>query len=242
MSSPSNSIVPSLAGSVPASTAMNVDLPAPLGPIRPVILPRSTTSDTPSTACTPSKWRRTSRATSIGRSGSAGTFNLRPGEVLRVQVPRLRPHALGAEPQEPEDEEADEDPLERGDQVRRPDVEPAEQARHLLETDGHEQRAQDRADIVAAAADDDGGEQDDRLRVKPRRRRPHAEEADEDCPREPGDRSADDEDRHLEGDRVLAQRRGRELVLAHRAQRAAEWRVHDPLADEPHETDAHRRE
>ncbi len=55
MSSPSKTMDPLDAGSVPASTAINVDLPAPLGPMRPVIFPGATSSDTPSTALMPSK-------------------------------------------------------------------------------------------------------------------------------------------------------------------------------------------
>src|SRR5215471_5192494 len=41
-------------------TLIRVVLPAPLGPIRPWIDPCSTSSDTPSTARTPPKWRWTS--------------------------------------------------------------------------------------------------------------------------------------------------------------------------------------
>src|ERR1700680_3492489 len=52
-------------------TLTSVVLPAPLGPMRPWIAPFSTSSDTPSTARTPPKWRWTlSRRRSTGlRSG-----------------------------------------------------------------------------------------------------------------------------------------------------------------------------
>src|SRR5256885_997367 len=119
MSSPSNRIVPLLAGSVPATTAMKVDLPAPLGPIKPVICPRGTSSDTPSTACMPSKWRWTSSATSMGpstpsgrsRSGRADTIHhLNIGTAFEDST-RLGPDAFRPEPQEAKDEQADRDPL-----------------------------------------------------------------------------------------------------------------------------------
>src|SRR5690349_16129794 len=239
MSRPSNTMEPLLAGSVPASTAMKVDLPAPFGPIRPVILPRGTSSDTPSTARMPSKWRCTSRAMSIGLSGGADTFVLRSGEVLRVDVPRLRPHPLRTEPQEAEDEQADDDPLEGGDKVRRPDVHDAQLARDFLQAERNGQRAEDRAHVVAAPADDDRGEQDDRLGVEPGRGRPDVEEPDDDSAGQPSDRAADDEDGHLQRDRVLAHRRGRKLLLTHCPQRPAARRIHDAPAHEPDERDAY---
>src|SRR5690242_16920179 len=159
MSTPSNTMRPLLAGSVPASTAMNVDLPAPFGPMRPVILPRGTSSDTPSTARIPSKWRFTSSAASIGCSGIGSTF---------VDATRLGANALGPEPQESEDEQSDQDPLERRDQVGRSDVHAWEESRHLLEPDRYEPRAEERADVVAATPDDGLREQAARLRVHAR--------------------------------------------------------------------------
>src|SRR5712692_2385024 len=165
MSSPSKVIRPPLAGRVPASTARKVDLPAPLGPIRPVISPRGTSSETPSTACMPSNCRRTSRATSIGPSGRVDTFDLRFGTAFE-DPPGLGPDAFGSEPQEPEDEQPDQDPLEGGDEVGRPDVEPDQEACHLFEADRHEQRPEDGPEVVAAPAHDDGREKDDGLRVQ----------------------------------------------------------------------------
>src|SRR5712692_1716405 len=52
-------------------TLTSVVLPAPFGPIKPWIDPSTTSSDTPSTACTPPKWRRTSsrRSSTDSRSG-----------------------------------------------------------------------------------------------------------------------------------------------------------------------------
>src|SRR5690348_14280435 len=226
MSTPSNTMRPLLAGSVPASTAMNVDLPAPFGPMRPVILPRGTSSDTPSTARIPSKWRFTSSAASIGCSGIGSAF---------IDTTRLGANAFGPEPQESEDEQSDQDPLERRDQVGRSDVHACEESRHLLEPDRNEQGAEDGADVVAATADDDGREQDDRLRIEPGRRRPHLQEADQDRARQSSDRAADDEHRQLQSHRVLAEGGGGQLVVAHRAERAAERGADDPRRDEPHD-------
>src|SRR5690349_22428851 len=126
MSTPWNSIRPLLAGSVPASTARNVDLPAPFGPISPVILPRGTSSETPSTARIPSKCRWMSSATSIACSGIGRTF---------VDTAWLGAHAFGPEPEESEDEEPDQDPLQGRDQVGRSDVETRQEAGDLLEAD-----------------------------------------------------------------------------------------------------------
>src|SRR5579872_4420576 len=249
MSSPSNVILPLVDGSVPASTAMKVDLPAPFGPMSPVILPRGISSETPSTARIPSKCRWTSSATSIGRSACSATVQPFRREILREHAAWLGPHALRPEPQKADDQKADRDPLERGHEADlRRDRKRAErelvrdEPGHLLETDRDEQRAEDRAQVVAAASDDHRREQDDRLRVQPDRWRPQGDEADEDCARESRDRTADDEDRHLERDGVLAERAGGQLVVAHGAKAAAERRVRDPRRDEPHERDGDDRE
>src|SRR5450759_3750903 len=54
-------------------TLTNVVLPAPLGPIKPWIEPCSTSSDTPSTACTPPKCRWT-----LSRRRSTDSIPMRP--------------------------------------------------------------------------------------------------------------------------------------------------------------------
>src|SRR5437868_3805752 len=246
MSSPSNRIVPLLAGSVPATTAMNVDLPAPFGPISPVIWPLGTSRETPSTACMPSKCRWTSSATSIGASGLSMTsgcadtiHQLCIGTAFEDST-GLGPDAFRPKPEKSQDEQADRDPLERGDEIRRTDVHMDEQTGHLLEADGYEERAQDGPYVVAPAADDEGGEQDDGLGVEPGRRGPDGQEADEDRAGETGDGAADDEDCHLQRNRVLAQRGGRHLVLAHGPERAAVGRVDDPGRYEPDQADTDR--
>src|ERR1700730_18113758 len=170
MSGPAKTTVHSEAGSVPASTARNVDLPAPLGPIRPVIFPVATSIETPSTACMPSKCLCTSLATSSEPLGVGGTARVLADGCSLEDAPRFRPHAFRPEPEEPDDEQANLHPLGGRYQLGR--RHPAadgwrNQPRHLEEADGHEDRAQDRADIVAAPADDDRGEENDRLGVQP---------------------------------------------------------------------------
>src|SRR6202035_4134660 len=164
-------MLPDDAGRVPASTAMKVDLPAPFGPISPVMRPGMTSIDTPSTACMPSKWPWMSRAPSIG--SLTGTFSYHPSRLFLdggrtgKDATLLGHHTPGTEPEEAEDEEADANPFQRGDQVRRADIHPLQQPRDLLEADRHQEGANDGADVVASAADDDRSEQDDGLGVQP---------------------------------------------------------------------------
>src|SRR5438270_10954097 len=114
MSEPRNRIVPLVAGSVPASTARKVDLPAPLGPISPVIWPGGISRETPSTARIPSKCRCTSVAVRIGSEATSGLAEL---EARGVDVLGLGRHALGTEPEEADDQEPDADPLKRRHQT-----------------------------------------------------------------------------------------------------------------------------
>src|SRR5438309_5618138 len=151
---------------------MSVDFPAPFGPMSPVMRPGMISIDTPSTACKPSKWRWMSRAPSIG--SLTGTFSHHPSRLFLdggragKDATLLGHYTLRAKPQEAEDEEADANPFQRGDQVGRADVHPPQQPRDLLETDRHQEGAEDGTDVVASPSDDDRGEQDDGLRVQPR--------------------------------------------------------------------------
>src|SRR5258707_14252334 len=52
----------------PARTLNNVDLPAPLGPIRPEMVPRAMVNETPSTARRPPKSLVTFRSASIAQN------------------------------------------------------------------------------------------------------------------------------------------------------------------------------
>src|ERR1700686_1212049 len=121
-------MLPDDAGRVPASTARKVDLPAPFGPISPVMRPGMTSIDPPATACMPSKRRWMSRAPSIG--SLTGTFSHHPSRLFLdggragKDATLLGHHTLGAEPQEAEDQEANADPFHRRNERRRADVQP----------------------------------------------------------------------------------------------------------------------
>src|SRR5579864_7424411 len=102
-------MLPDEGGSVPARTASNVDLPAPFGPMSPVIRPGITSIETPSTACMPSKCRWMSRAVSIG--SLTGTLPHHPSRFIGdwslgagKDASGLRDDALRPEPEEAEDE------------------------------------------------------------------------------------------------------------------------------------------
>ena len=101
----------------------------------------------------------------------------------------------------------------------------------LLEAHRHEDRAEDRALVVAQPADDHGGEEHDRLGVAPGRRVPQVDEADEHPAAQAGDGAAEDEHGRAQRRQVLAERVGDDVVVAHRPQRAAVGRLGDP-ADE----------
>src|SRR4029077_8100669 len=143
MSTPSKTMVPPVAGSVPASTARNFDLPAPLGPIRPVIWPGGTSIDTPSTAWRPSKWRWMSSATSSGgsarttASGCASIFQVLAYGGTLENVARLRADSFRAEPQEADDEQPDRHPLQRRDEPGGSEA-ARDETGDLFETDGNE--------------------------------------------------------------------------------------------------------
>src|SRR2546422_395175 len=73
LSSERNRTRPSSGSVWPVRTFSNVVLPAPLGPMRPTIAPAGTSKETPSTARTPPKWRRTSRSVSRGADTERAT-------------------------------------------------------------------------------------------------------------------------------------------------------------------------
>src|SRR5580700_3969942 len=125
----------------------------------------------------------------------------------------LREHAAGPEPEEAENQAADAHPLEGRYESRRPYGRKV--AGRLLEPHRNQQGAKHSAKVVATTADDHGREQDQRFRVEPRRWRPRRDEADKDGAAQSGDRSTQDEDRHLQRNRILAERVRRNLVLAH---------------------------
>src|SRR5450759_5210508 len=117
-------------------TLTSVVLPAPLGPIRPWIEPCSTSSDTPSTACTPPKWRWT-----LSRRRSTYSLPMRP-----PRGPDDGQSAAADDTLWPEHDHRDQE--DTGDDV---DV-----VVGLLEDPGqrgHHHRPDDRSDKVAAATE-----------------------------------------------------------------------------------------
>src|SRR5258708_26915893 len=85
-------------------TLTSVVFPAPFGPIRPWIDPCSTSSDTPSTACTPPKWRWT-----LSSRRSTGSSSWPPA------WPDYREAAAADDALRPEDDHSDQE--DAGDDV-----------------------------------------------------------------------------------------------------------------------------
>jgi hypothetical protein len=79
MSTPFSTMRPLLGGRLPAIRLNTVVLPAPLGPIRPVMLPAGTENETPSTTRAPPNLRVTSVIWSIGRGGKRNRGAAREG-------------------------------------------------------------------------------------------------------------------------------------------------------------------
>src|ERR1700730_5947862 len=179
-----------------------VDLPAPLGPIRPVTIPRAASKVAPSTAWTPPKSMcrsLTSRmfgASTSGRDSSAprdsSAFTARRSTIgLRTRVRRtrnreatapLRDQALGPPVEEGEDEHADSHELERlGDGAS---AEARKIEDHLHEDAEDERGAEHRAEVVPGPADDHGSQVEEGLRRRPRPGAPRPDVLHENSPAE----------------------------------------------------------
>ncbi len=95
---PSSVIVPDAVVTNPVMASINVVLPAPFGPIRPVTSPGRNDSDTPLSAATPPKRTETSSTSSViagtmGRSASGSGSTSRP-RTSRCST-RARSHGIG---------------------------------------------------------------------------------------------------------------------------------------------------
>src|SRR3990172_5947780 len=87
---PSSVTRPPVSGTKLLTAFMKVVLPAPFGPIRPMISPCSRVRSTPSTALTPSKWTRIPSATSfIGAGPSTALFIPLVGSAALAGARRL---------------------------------------------------------------------------------------------------------------------------------------------------------
>src|SRR3984893_7270462 len=126
----------------PRPTLTSVVLPAPLGPIKPKIVPSSISRETPSTACTPPKWRRTSVSCSRALTRSPSDPPTRPDDG----------EDAGADDAlRPEDDDEDQD-----DAVD--DVSIRGKLAHDLGQRGEENRSHNGAEHVGRPADDGEGE------------------------------------------------------------------------------------
>ena len=90
-------------------------------------------------------------------------------------------------------------------------------------------------DVVADAADEQHGEDDERLTGEPGRRVERAAELDEKPAADPCIERADQHRLELHAEDVLAERRGDNVVVADRAERATHRRARHAAHDEPHE-------
>src|ERR1700694_810665 len=177
----------------PVTRLTSVVLPAPLGPIKPKIVPSSISSDTPSTARTPPNERLMSVSCSraLTRSPARPPARRDDGEAAPAD------DSLGPE----DDDEDEDDPVD--------DVPIGGKLPHDLWERGEEHRSHDRADHVCRPADHSEGEDLDGAS--------HAvlEGVDEEidmgfeCPRIAGQDGADDEGDHFVAGHVdpIARRR-----------------------------------
>src|SRR5439155_19349025 len=131
-------MLPACDGIYPVTRFTSVVLPAPLGPINPKMVPSSISNDTPSTARTPPKWRRTSESCSRALTWTPSgrqPFRADQGEAT-ASDDALRP----------EDDDEDED-----DAVH--DVAIRGELAHDLGQRGEEHGADNRTEHIRGAAD-----------------------------------------------------------------------------------------
>ncbi len=138
--------------------------------------------------------------------------------------------SLRTEPEESDDEQPDGYPLQCRNQAG--GTEGGDVPGCLLERERYEDRAQDRATMVARAADDDSGEQHDGLRIAPPRRRPEVDEPDQNGTGESRDRATEDQHVGAQAEQVLAQRVGDHVVVTRRPKRSTVRRLRQS-AQEP---------
>src|ERR1700704_3137723 len=182
-------------------TLTSVVLPAPLGPINPWIDPCSTSSDTPSTACTPPKCRWT-----LSRRRSTDSSPARPPCGSDDGQPAASDDAL-----RPEDDHGDQE--DAGD-----DVDVVVGLAEDPGQGGHHQRTDHRSQKMAAAAEhcesqDLNSARDPVLLIT------WVDEEVEvrfESSGDPGEDRAEDERDHLVASHVDALAQGGELVLANR--------------------------
>src|SRR3972149_2398673 len=221
---PSKTTSPASGAYSPATTLNSVDLPAPFGPIRPVIVLGLTASVQPSTARMPPKLFATSRTSRM--------FSAMGSPRLPRDVPLLRDDSLRQEQDEQNQEDPDHNQVDEVD----PQREGVRDVRlQLLGGPGEQPEqvsAQDHAAVVPAPPKDH-----DDVRVERRERRELVREDDplergEQDAREAHERASDPERAELQDERGLPQGHRGLLVLPHRAQGAPPRGTAEVLDDE----------
>src|SRR6202011_1433292 len=139
-------MLPACDGMYPVTRLTSVVLPAPLGPIKPKIVPSSISSDTSSTACTPPN----ERLTSVSCSRTLTSSPARPPARRDDGEAAPADDSLGPE----DDDEDQDDPVD--------DVPIGGKLPHDLWQRGEAHRSHDRADHVGRPADHGEGEDLDR--------------------------------------------------------------------------------
>src|SRR2546423_10296189 len=200
-------------------TLTSVVLPAPFGPIKPWIVPCSTSSDTSSTACTTPKWRRTSTRRSSTDSGS------RPPRWPHERKAAAADDALRSENDDEDQKRA------------REDVDVVAGVREDVRQQSDDQRADHGSQHEPAPTEDGEGQnlhcaRDPVLRIA---RVDEEVEVRLERARIAGDHRAQHERDQLVARNVDALAQGRELVLADRGPRVAEA----ALGQAPHQEDDH---
>src|SRR5438876_4057640 len=199
-------MLPACDGIYPVTRFTSVVLPAPLGPIKPKMVPSSISRDTSSTACTPPNDRLTlvSCSNALTRPPARPPARRDDGEATPADD-ALRP------------EDDDEDQNDAVD-----DVAIGGKLAHDLRQRGEEDRADDRADHVCRPADHGEGQDLDGARDAVLGRVDEEVDMGLECPRIAGDEGADDEGDHLVGGHVDTVAGSGQLVLADRGPGLAE--------------------
>src|ERR1035437_7189683 len=219
----------------PDTTSMAVLLPAPLGPISPTMACSATANEQSTTACTPPKLLLTPWTSSSAVESDGDTCVLRwrwrrawSCEAFREPRPLLRQHALGTEPQDGRDQQADDDVAQRRDR-RLVDREGGDEPGDLLDRHEDEERSEDRPLAVARPADEHGRVEEKDLDRGPRRRVPRGQPRAQQGATEPGDHPADHERLQLQPDDVPPEGGGGADGLACWAHRSAEGTLAEEL-------------
>ena len=234
---PDREIVPDVGVYWPVRQLNSVVLPAPLGPISPMISPSVSANDTSFNARRPPNCMETPDAANTGLvmrapppSPSAPSARPRPAERAPVHPPAPPPVPVGDEPLRAQPHEHDEPEPEQQEPV-------VGELAQLLRQHEQDRRAEHRAGDRAHAAEDDGREQRDRLGE------PEAVVGDdrglvgEERPGEPGQHRAREEREDLDRAGADAHRPCGVLVLPDRDPRPAQPRILEMGEDQHDERD-----